>query len=50
MTDEATTLRLVEPGEQADHPLLAEARPWGEGLLEKPSAGDHIVLPDDHLV
>lgn len=43
MNDEATTLRLVRPGEQGGQPLLAEARPGSEGLLDKPSAGDHIV-------
>jgi phosphoserine phosphatase RsbU/P len=43
MNDEALTLRLVTPGEQGRQPVLAEARPWSEGLLDKPSAGDHIV-------
>jgi hypothetical protein len=44
MSDEATTLRLVRPGEQGgNQPALAEARPWSEGLLDKPAAGDHIV-------
>src|SRR5260370_6150607 len=43
MSDEATTLRLVPPREQSSQPVLAEARPWSEGLLDKPSAGDHIV-------
>jgi len=42
MTDEATTLRLVR-SEEGGQPLLAEARPWRVGLLDKPSAGDHIV-------
>src|ERR1700674_2912769 len=43
MSDEATTLRLLQSREQSSQPVLAEARPWSEGLLDKPSAGDHIV-------
>ena len=43
MSDKATTLRLLPAGEQPGEPMLAEARPWREGLLGAPSAGDHIV-------
>jgi PAS domain S-box-containing protein len=43
MSDEATILRLPPSREQSSQPVLAEARPWSEGLLDKPSAGDHIV-------
>ena len=42
MTDEATNLRLVR-SEEGGQPLLVEARLWSDGLLDKPSAGDHIV-------
>jgi phosphoserine phosphatase RsbU/P len=43
MNDEATNLRLLPSPEQRSQPVLAEAKPWSEGLLDKPSAGDHIV-------
>jgi phosphoserine phosphatase RsbU/P len=44
MNEEATTLRLVvPPGGQGSQPLLAEPTGWSKGLLEAPSAGDHIV-------
>src|SRR6266478_751479 len=42
MSDEATNLRLVR-SEEGGQPLLAEARPWRDGLLDGPSAGEHIV-------
>ncbi|MCA1828266.1 MAG: MEDS domain-containing protein, partial [Myxococcales bacterium] len=42
MSDEATPLRLVKPG-QASGPVLAEAAPWSEGLLDTPGERDHIV-------
>jgi PAS domain S-box-containing protein len=43
MTDEASSLRLVRPGEQIAEPLLAAVRPWREELLDRPAASDHIV-------
>src|ERR1700674_65782 len=43
MNDEATNLRLLPSPEQRSQPVLAEAKPWSEGLLDNPSAGDHIV-------
>ena len=45
MTDEMpASLRLVQSGEQdGGEPLLADAEPSNEGLLEKPHERDHIV-------
>lgn len=43
MTEKPTILQLVPPGEEGGRPLLAEARPWSEGLLDNPSTGDHVV-------
>src|SRR5216683_2653541 len=55
MTEKATNLRVLSifreskegnsssVDEQGSQRLLAEARPWREGLLESPSTGDHVV-------